>query len=782
MRSICVKFLVPLALSGLAFAAFLHHRAYRLAENHAVQLSDRQAALALEFNLAVRKYVAEEIRPRVTARLGPDEFEPETMSSSYVSRRVFEMVRAKFPGLLIKFASDNPRNPANQASPAELHFIRFFNDHPDTVQRSARVTVDGRAYQVYYHARRVEPGCLRCHGDPQDAPRPMLERYGREASFYRRVGEVIALDTVAVPLDDVRATLVAEGWRQSGVSVAGLAVLLTGIALLFRFSVSRRLRAMTRHFQAIAARSAGDPICLVPSSGRDEIADLAASFNALAGRLQATYDSLEERVAERTAALQRANAELVREIEDRKRIEQELQRAKAEAEAAAKAKSEFLANISHEVRTPLTAILGFTDLLLEHGCLRDAPWDALDAVQTIRRNGEHLLTILNDILDLSKIEAGCMTVERTACAPGALVAETVAMLRSRAEAKRLAVTTCIDGSVPPLICTDPTRLRQILVNLVGNAIKFTERGGVSVFLTMAGDAQRPRLRIDVADTGTGMTAEQADALFQPFTQADGSMSRRFGGTGLGLAISRRLARMLGGDVLLVETAPGVGTRFRVEVDAGPLPEGGTTGVGSSSQARGRSAAAAEVGPANEAAAESNGPYPVETAGSHPVVEGQEAVAKPHPPQPSASQVLLGLHLLLAEDGPDNRRLVTFLLERAGARVTAVENGQAAVAAALAARSAGRPFDVILMDMQMPVLDGYAATRRLRAADYRGPIVALTAHAMPEDRERCLAWGCNEYLSKPVNRAELLSTVARLGRPPQAPGVSGETRVGIAARG
>jgi len=781
MRTICAKFLLPLALLGLAFAAFLHYRAYSLGRDHAMRLTDRQAALAMEFNLAVREYVAEQIRPRMTELLGPDQFVPETMSTSYVSRSVFEKVREKFPEVIIKFASDNPRNPVNRASPEELRMIRYFNEHPEVERLTALVSLDGREYRAYYSAKRVEPSCLRCHGDPQDAPRALLERYGPEASFHRQLGEIVALDTVAIPLDQVNAALAAETWRQTGVSVGGLTVLLTTTALLFRYGISRRLSMMARHFRAIAAQPEGVAIRTVPVAGRDEITHLAEGFNTLALRLQATYDSLEERVAERTAALERANAELRREIEDRKRAEQQLESARAAAEAAARTKSEFLANISHEVRTPLTAILGFTDLLLEHGRLRDAPWDALDAMQTIRRNGEHLLTILNDILDLSKIEAGCLTVERTACAPGALVAETVAMLRSRAEAKRLAVTTCIDGSVPPLICTDPTRLRQILLNLLGNAIKFTEQGGVDVTVTMVGGDQGARLWIDVCDTGAGMTAEQAAALFKPFTQADGSLTRRFGGTGLGVTISRRLARMLGGDVMLVETAPGVGTRFRVEVDAGPQPEPGAPRVAAEEQADRH--APGTAGQAQiEAAAAATPLREVETAGAQPRVEGARAVAPPTPRSPSAPPPVRGLRVLLAEDGPDNRRLVTFILERAGAHLTAVEDGQAAVDAALAARAAGRPFDVILMDMQMPVLDGYAATQRLRESGYPGAIVALTAHALPEDRDRCLACGCNEYLSKPVNRDVLLRTLARLGRPAQAAGVAGEVRGGITASG
>jgi len=312
----------------------------------------------------------------------------------------------------------------------------------------------------------------------------------------------------------------------------------------------------------------------------------------------------------------------------------------------------------------------------------------------------------------------------------------------------LTLSAELAGPLPETILTDPLRLRQILVNLVGNAIKFTERGEVRVgarlisglgrgTVPFSSDENRDsppkagpaRLQFEVTDTGIGMSEEQVANLFQPFSQVDGSTSRRFGGTGLGLAISKRLAEALGGTIE-VHSAPGKGSTFSVTIDPGPLE-----GIG--------------------------------------VLHPTEAVASPAAPGAAPAgegKIALCARVLLAEDGPDSQRLISLVLKKAGADVTSVENGQLALEAALAARDAGNLFDVILMDIQMPVMDGYEATRALRDRGYTGPIIALTAHAMTGDRQRCLDAGCDDYAAKPIDRRQLLATVARwAARPCPAPG-------------
>jgi CheY-like chemotaxis protein/HPt (histidine-containing phosphotransfer) domain-containing protein len=367
--------------------------------------------------------------------------------------------------------------------------------------------------------------------------------------------------------------------------------------------------------------------------------------------------------------------------------------------------------MSHEIRTPLTAVLGYADLLLD---AQISASERLCHVQTIRRNGEHLLAILSDILDLSKIEAGKLEIERIPCSTMQVIADVASLMRLRAIDKQLGFMVEFATPIPVSIQSDPTRLRQVLMNLIGNAIKFSSAGTVTLRAHCSPkDSGDGLLEIDVIDQGIGMTPDQLMRLFQPFSQADASTTRRYGGTGLGLVICQRLAEMLGGKIA-VQSKPGVGSTFTLQLSVGQLE------------------------------------------GVEMVSDYQEA--GPTPKSTDSSLLDCNGRVLLAEDGIDNQLLISTHLCRAGAFVDIVSNGKEAVAQALAAQGSGTPYDLILMDMQMPELDGYGATALLRSKSYRGKIVALTAHAMATDRERCLNAGCNEYLTKPINRVQLLTMV------------------------
>lgn len=423
---------------------------------------------------------------------------------------------------------------------------------------------------------------------------------------------------------------------------------------------------------------------------------------------------------------------IIRDLREEKRIQGELVRALEQADAANRAKSEFLANVSHEIRTPMTAILGFAELAADQaGNAADRAVNPIliEALHTIRRNGDHLLNVLNDILDLSKIESGRVEIERLPTSPGDLVRGVAKWMSARAQAKGLAVVVETPDPLPPTVQADPTRIRQILINLVSNAIKFTDRGEVRLVATMHHwETARPRFRVEVHDSGIGMDEAQAEAIFEPFVQADSSTTRKYGGTGLGLAISRRLAEMMGGS-LRVESWPGRGSVFALEIAVDrPLP-GALT-------------------PQAIPPAESD--VPRATVADEPEIE------RSGPPR-----------VLLAEDGEDNRRLISFLLEKAGVQVEMAENGLQAFQLGSRSGPGSCPFDLVLMDMQMPVMDGYEATRKLRSAGYRGKIVALTAHAMAGDREQCLAAGCDDYATKPIDRGRLLATLRQHLAPPVA---------------
>jgi signal transduction histidine kinase len=396
----------------------------------------------------------------------------------------------------------------------------------------------------------------------------------------------------------------------------------------------------------------------------------------------------------------------------------ELVKARDAAEAASRAKSEFLANMSHEIRTPMISILGYGDLLSDPNL---PPEDIADHVRTIQRNGNHLLAIMDDILDLSRAEAGHMTLQYEPCDLIEIINDVRRMFEENASRKGLALAFACESPVPNKVHGDATRIRQVLVNLVGNAIKFTETGSVHVTVqsdqNVAGeDGGEPgwRLRFDVRDTGIGISEEQRKQLFEAFAQVDSSMTRKYGGTGLGLRLSQRLAGMMNGTIK-VASELGSGSTFTFTAEVGAV-EG---------------AALVDQPPALMPAAEAS-PVATQMAGPR-----------------------LSARVLLAEDVPSTQKLYSVYLTKSGADLSLANDGQSAYDQAMEAYRSGRPFDMILMDMQMPVLDGYQATQRLRDEGYAGPIVALTAHAMKGDREKCIAAGCDEYAAKPIKRHELV---------------------------
>lgn len=391
-----------------------------------------------------------------------------------------------------------------------------------------------------------------------------------------------------------------------------------------------------------------------------------------------------------------------RDITSEKKAQSELIRAKEDSERANQLKTAFLANMSHEIRTPLASIMGFAELLKENQ-LSETDKDRF--LQMIIKNGASLSRIIDDILDLSKVESGHLEVESTEMAFDHLLYEVFALFRGKANAKNIYLNLNLEPHVPIRIKSDPVRVRQILINLISNAIKFTKDGGVEIEIqseNLAGDICK--FQIFVSDTGIGLTPEQREKLFRPFTQADNSTTRKYGGTGLGLTLSKRLAQALGGDIQILRTQIGEGSVFAFEFVAHIMTEENRCQI----------------------------------------------LENTHPP---VAIDLKNTRVLLAEDSPDSQELITHVLTNHGAQVTVASDG--AEALQLARKN---EFDVILMDIQMPEIDGYEVTRILRSEKFKKPIIALTAHAMLEERLRSKAVGCEAHVTKPLNFRQLLSTV------------------------
>ncbi len=501
-------------------------------------------------------------------------------------------------------------------------------------------------------------------------------------------------------MEDLQVALLVEIPRELALQPAAAlsrTILTLGLAVALILSLgtwlmARRITRSVRRITGAAVQVAdGDLEVVVPVLGADELGLMASTFNRMTGELQVVYRELE------------------REIQVRKQAEQAMSVARDEAERATMAKSEFLAVMSHEIRTPMTGMTGSLDLLQS----TDMSADQRELLNIGRTSARALLTIINDILDFSKIEAGKLELETVPFHPRQLLKEVCDLVGPSAGTKGVELLARVADDVPERVRGDPSRLVQILLNLTNNAVKFTERGQVSLELSLLGKRdEKAVLSIEVRDTGIGMTEAQIERLFRPFAQAESSTARRFGGSGLGLAIVKRLLDLMGGEIH-VTSEPGKGSSFAFTIAFGLVAD--------------------DTGDADR--------------------EATDAADEPADVSRTAGAERRDYRILLVEDNLVNSKVISRLLVQNGYRPDVVHNGVDAVAAC--ARTA---YDLIFMDCQMPEMDGFEATREIRrrqGAAAHTPIIALTANSSPQDRERCLAAGMDDYVSKPIDRARLV---------------------------
>jgi len=537
---------------------------------------------------------------------------------------------------------------------------------------------------------------------PSGKPKRHINVYDNLMVIWQPIvlGDLVGWNRIIYSLDRV-AEVRAQIWHFN-IFVGSIVVL---VALVLLFIYLRRPVQLIEQSAAFADeldQHAGRQIEVDDSY--HEIHKLTSALNRTSLSLQSKNEALKQKIEEQaqlTGMLEQMVLERTHELSE----------ARDEAVRANNSKSEFLANMSHEIRTPLTAIIGFSESLLDSNQNMN---ERVDSIKRITRAGKHLLRVINEILDLSKIEANRLEVEILPVKMVDVFSDVYSLAKLQADEKGLAFNIDCSYPVPDTIQTDPVRFKQILINLCNNAIKFTNKGSVTMKVSCDHDTET--LAIKVVDTGIGLSAKQIKKLFKPFSQADTSTTRKYGGTGLGLHLSRQLANKLGGN-LSVKSVPGEGSSFLLTIQTGALE---------------------------------NIDLIYQCPDFDSIVDEQELLyARPS----------LQGRVLLTEDNPDNQRLVTLYLQRLGLDVIIANNGKEALE-----RTSEQKPDLILMDVQMPVMDGLTATVKLREQGYQGPIVALTASVMEEEQQRCLDAGCNDICTKPIEHGHFVEVLSKYLRP------------------